>query len=244
MMRDLPPAWSLVRFGLSLTYGAMLIAFIASFFFFTLSGISFLQWYYPFSPGVEAVMRFLALTLMGILLAFFIVGGIGRVLCCCVPTGLQLRGVAVASLICQGLGLLLITIVLLSSVGLVNVPLLYHFGFTPGEPNLVLCCLAAALFVGGHLLFVMFLANTAHYLGDTELPDRIRGHLLLAFPCAVGGPFLALVIFAAWEFRYTVLFMYPEETVTLLAFVLVLGSYVRVLRKARTAVARALHADD
>jgi hypothetical protein len=182
------PAWGTTRTALTLIKSGMLVVFFALLGVFVVAmcmGAMFRGMGRP-GRGEEGVVL-LAGGLWLATTAALVVGGllwfIGTCMCCSVPTESGAKGLAIGSMLCLILYVLLIlfAVFMLLALGFNRGP---GFGGGP-EPGAVvlfmgLWIVAILLGITSHILFVLFLRSVARFFGNESVAGSCIGYLVLS----------------------------------------------------------------
>lgn len=199
----LAPGWNIVKIGLSLMYWGVVSIFIAILVYvaFALVAAGILAGGMGQANGPPlALLGVLAMVIIGAMAIAGIVYIIGQCLCCAVPPESGARGLAIGSVAC-----LLLLIVLGVGFFCMSFTLVRRqvqpgpgMAFAPdAAAPLWLFFLAMLVLIGlyatGHTLFVLFVRRTASYFDNGPLVQSTVGYLVLYYVLMGLNLFLTLI---------------------------------------------------
>ncbi len=194
---DWSPPWNTVRIGLTLIRGGIATVFLGALAFAIV-----LVFYWTFEPhggfrNEPVAYRVLMFAAVGVVVVGGLLALIGQSLCCAAPADSGARGLAVSSIICQGVYLLLTVLAVILLIAVES----GRRRNQEGEHILVgmVALTALAVYTAAHVLFVLFLRSAARYFGK-ESTSRSAVSYLIYFGILAGVSIVGLcLIFMATE---------------------------------------------
>ncbi|MCI0377664.1 MAG: hypothetical protein L0215_08665 [Gemmataceae bacterium] len=188
--RAAAPGWGAVRIALGMMFWSLIAMAIGGVAFFALSAATVGLAGPQGGRGIagreaEGIAIVMLTGVCGILIAFLICF-IGQCMCCAAPAESRARGLAIGSLICTVLVVLVYAGLVLWVITAVGAAA--RGGMMAGFPNLpdflergllLFVVLAFALLVAAHILFILFLRTVALYFGNDALARSTMSFLVL-----------------------------------------------------------------